>query len=328
MANPEHLAVLQQGVEAWDRWRAEHPDIMPDLGKAELSGANLGEANLNGANLAGADLRYADLSWATLHSADLGGADLRRVDLGWANLFRANLVGANLVGASLNSTPLDGTDLSGASIGYTLLGNVDLSQVKGLEKVEHQGPSSIGLDTIYRSRGKIPESFLRGAGVPEEFIVYMRSLVNNPIEYYSCFISYSPRDKELAQRLYADLKAANVRCWFAPHYMAIGDDILDRIDETIRHRDKLLLILSRNFINSTRVENEVETALEEETRRSKVVLFPIRLDDAVMTTDKAWAAHLRRTRHIGDFTRWKDHDAYKKALDRLLRDLKVSAQVG
>jgi hypothetical protein len=27
--------------------------------------------------------------------------------------------------------------------------------------------------------------------------------------------------------------------------------------------------------------------------------------------------------HIGDFTRWKEHDAYQKALDRLLRDLRV-----
>ena len=31
----------------------------------------------------------------------------------------------------------------------------------------------------------------------------------------------------------------------------------------------------------------------------------------------------KRTRHIGDFTRWKEHDAYQKALDRLLRDLQV-----
>ena len=29
------------------------------------------------------------------------------------------------------------------------------------------------------------------------------------------------------------------------------------------------------------------------------------------------------TRNTGDFTRWKDHDAYSKALDRLLRDLRV-----
>jgi hypothetical protein len=26
---------------------------------------------------------------------------------------------------------------------------------------------------------------------------------------------------------------------------------------------------------------------------------------------------------IGDFTRWKDHDGYQKALDRVLRDLRV-----
>jgi hypothetical protein len=33
------------------------------------------------------------------------------------------------------------------------------------------------------------------------------------------------------------------------------------------------------------------------------------------------AADLARS--IGDFTRWKEHDAYQKAPDRLLRDLRV-----
>jgi hypothetical protein len=40
----------------------------------------------------------------------------------------------------------------------------------------------------------------------------------------------------------------------------------------------------------------------------------------------AWAAHdIRRTRHIGDFTRWKEHDVYRQALERLPHDLKVEA---
>ena len=56
------------------------------------------------------------------------------------------------------------------------------------------------------------------------------------------------------------------------------------------------------------------------------MLFPVRLDSAVMDTDKAWAADIRRMRHIGDFTRWKDHDAYQQAFDRLLRDLKQSEE--
>ena len=42
-----------------------------------------------------------------------------------------------------------------------------------------------------------------------------------------------------------------------------------------------------------------------------------------MDTNQAWAAKLRRTRHIGNFNRWQDEAAYQKALDRLLRDLKM-----
>jgi hypothetical protein len=52
---------------------------------------------------------------------------------------------------------------------------------------------------------------------------------------------------------------------------------------------------------------------------------PIRLDDAVLATHEAWARLLQGQRHIGDFTRWKEHDAYRKALERLLRDLRVEA---
>jgi len=51
-------------------------------------------------------------------------------------------------------------------------------------------------------------------------------------------------------------------------------------------------------------------------------LFPVQIDDAVLKTEQAWAASIRRQRHIGDFRGWKDHDAYAKGLGRLLRDLK------
>jgi hypothetical protein len=33
-----------------------------------------------------------------------------------------------------------------------------------------------------------------------------------------------------------------------------------------------------------------------------------------------------RQRHAGDFRQWKQHDAYQKAFDRLLRDLKAEGQ--
>jgi hypothetical protein len=50
-------------------------------------------------------------------------------------------------------------------------------------------------------------------------------------------------------------------------------------------------------------------------------LFPIRLDDAILTTNTGWACRIYDTRHIGDFSRWKEHDHYQQALDGLLRDL-------
>jgi hypothetical protein len=54
-----------------------------------------------------------------------------------------------------------------------------------------------------------------------------------------------------------------------------------------------------------------------------LVLFPIAIDDIVVTTDRAWAADIRRRRNIGQFQRWKDHGHYQKAFGRLLRDLKA-----
>jgi hypothetical protein len=97
-----------------------------------------------------------------------------------------------------------------AQVAWTCFGNVDLSGVKGLETVRHKGPSTIGIDTLYKSHGKIPEVLLRSAGAPDTFISYVRSLVGQTIEFYSCFISYSSVDQEFAGRLYADLQSKGV----------------------------------------------------------------------------------------------------------------------
>ena len=340
MANPEHLKILKQGVEAWNEWRRRNPHLIrdpswPDLSQADLRGANLRGAKLDGALFTQADLRVAELEEANLRGAyftlaDLRGANLRGADLTGARLCEAYLgaanLGARLLWADLSAADLHGADLTGAAIGRTTFAENDLSEAKGLETVWHVGASTIGIDTIYKSKGNIPEVFLRGCGVPEDFIVYMKSLVGKPIEFYSCFISYSSQDDDFAKRLYADLQAHNVRCWFTPEDLKIGDKFRMRIDEAIRIHDKLLLVLSESSVRSAWVEKEVETAFEKERGQdNKPVLFPIRLDDAVMQTDQAWAADIRRTRHIGDFTRWKDHDAYLQAFQRLLRDLKAVA---
>jgi hypothetical protein len=143
------------------------------------------------------------------------------------------------------------------------------------------------------------------------------------LQFYSCFISYSSKDQVFADRLHADLQNKGVRCWFAPHDLPIGAKTWDAIDEAIRLRDKLLIILSEASIASDWVEDEVSKAFAEERERNMTILFPIRIDDAVMTTSEAWATKLRDQRNVGDFRQWKEPAAYQKSVERLLRDLKA-----
>jgi len=255
---------------------------------------------------------------ALLNEADLGGADLRE-----AILTEADFTGANLNFVNLSKAEITGANFNAAIVSGTIFADIDLSVAKGIKSMQHLGPSHISIDTIYRSKGKIPEVFLRGIGVSDTFITYIDSLTREAIQYYSCFISYSSQDEAFAQRLHADLQQKGVRCWFAPEDMKIGDKIRPTIDQSIRIHDKLLIILSENSLHSAWVESEVEKAFEEERKRKQTVLFPVRLDEAVMETEESWAAEIRRTRHIGDFSRWKDHDAYQAAFERLLRDLKA-----
>jgi TIR domain/Pentapeptide repeats (8 copies) len=353
MANDEHLALAGQGTAVWNEWRKRNPDEILDLTganlseanlrganlrkaklsganfrKANLSAANLSEANLRGANLRGANLseaalRGANLREADLHEADLGGAKLGEADLAWAKLYGANLRGANLVLADLNGADLGGADLREASVLGTIFVAVDLTKTNGLNECRHLGPSVIDFRTLSLSEN-LPISFLRGCGLPDNLIDYLPSLRGDAIQFYSCFISYSTKDQIFAERLHADLQNKGVRCWFAPHDLPIGAKTWDTIDEAIRLRDKLLVILSKASIGSDWVEDEVNKAYAEERSRKEVVLFPIRIDNTVITTDEPWAVKLRDQRNIGDFRRWKTLAEYQKSLDRLLRDLKAS----
>jgi TIR domain-containing protein/pentapeptide repeat protein len=274
-----------------------------------------------------ADLSQANLGWAHLNTANLAGANLKGARLLSANLFGANLTNADLCKTMLVATNLSLADLTGADLTETVLtmttfGSTALTRVQGLDRSHYQGPSNIDFQTLKNSV-PLPLAFLRGIGLPDHVIEYPPSLLNEATQHYSCFISHSSKDQTFAERLHADLQNKGVRCWFAPHDMPIGAKIIDAIDEAIRVRDKVLLILSEGAIASDWVEGEVTRALDEERTRKQVVLFPVRLDDAVMQTSEGWARLLRGQRNIGDFTRWKDHDSYQKELDRLMRDLRV-----
>ena len=346
--------------------------IGANLSGAILSGANLSGAILRGANLSGADLVWADLSHADLtetdlseadlSEADLSGAQLGRADFSGANLFRTNLSKADLHQAQLIWTDLSGADLtevnlnqaqfnranlgeadlSGAVIGLTSFGDVGLDNVYGLDLVEHLGPSTVGVDTLSRSKGQVSQLFLRGCGLSDTQIEAAKlhnlkltfdqitSITDKLHELlieqaiHSCFISYAGEDSAFAKQLHDDLQKAGIRCWFAPDAMNIGDGkFKSTINRSIHLHDKLLLVLSEHSINSNWVEEEVKAVLKEETRRSETVLLPIKLDETVMETGHTWAADIRHTRHISNFCHWQDDEAYQQALVRLLQELTV-----
>jgi TIR domain/Pentapeptide repeats (8 copies) len=333
MSNDEHVRLLKKGVDAWNEWRdQEAPGLTVNLSGATLIGANLSGANLSGANLSDANLLDSNLIHANLSEADLSGAHLSRATLIGATLSGADLIGATLSGADLSGADLinanligatlSGADLSGAALLHTVFGATTLTEVKGLNHCRHDGPSFIDFRTL-RNSDPLPTAFLRGAGLPDNLIDYLPSLLKEAIQHYSCFISYSSKDDTFAQRLYANLQNKGVRCWFAPHDMPIGAKIIDALDEAIRLRDKVLLILSEAAIASDWVEGEVTRALDEERTRKQVVLFPVRIDDAVMQTSEGWARLLRGQRNIGDFSGWKEHDSYQTSFERLMRDLRV-----
>jgi len=306
MANREHLAKLKKGVGAWNEWRKANPEIVPDLS-------------------------MADLSEHIVYEVDLTGVDPNRADLPEENFTSLDLRGADLSGTELTGVILSGADLTEATIGWTVFGDNNLSNVKGLETVRHDGPSTIGIDTIYRSQGKIPLAFLRGAGVPDDFIEYMGSLTGKTLQFYSCFISYSTKDQEFADRLYADLQNKGVRCWFAPHDIQAGKKIHEQIDEAIRRYERLLLILSSSSMKSPWVKTEIRKARKREIEEKRRVLFPvsivpftdIRLWESFYADEGIDLAEEIREYYIPDFSSWmKDHDSYLKGLQKLLDGLK------
>ena len=348
MPNKKHLQILKQGVGDWNAWRRDNPEVVPDLREAlitneDLRGADLSRAHLNHGTLVNTDLSSttlveADLRWMHITRTNLQDADLTRANLDGSDLYDANLSRTMLVAATFRGASLFATDLSGsilndanftlAKFGDVTLGNNDLSVALGLHDISHRGPSSIGIDTLFMSQGHIPEAFLRGVGVPEEFITQIPGLVASvkPIQFQSCFISYSHQDEEFAKRLHAAMRAESLRVWFAPEDMKAGRKLHEEIFRAIQIHDKLLLVLSEDSMKSEWVMTEIRRAKKVEREENRRKLFPIRLVD--FETIQKWecfdadsgkdlAAEVREY-YIPDFSNWKDHDSFEREFAKLL----------
>jgi uncharacterized protein YjbI with pentapeptide repeats len=330
-----------------------------DLRGADLTGANLSCSDLHDANLEGAvlaranlfeayrsgtvffradlsstdfrgDLRYAELSGANLSKADVSGSHLIQTRLVEANLTGADLHRSGFWGADLRGADLTGADLTRADLSGVVFGTTVLRGTKGLAGCVHHGPSILDYGTIAKNPD-LPTSFLRGCGLPDELIAHLPALLINTQAFQSCFISYSSADQVFADRIYADLQASGVRCWFAPHD-ARGDKKLNQqIDAAIRRHDRLLLILSDNSMKSEWVKTEIANARARELRERRQMLFPISLGP--FEKIKQWkafdsdvgkdSAREIREYFIPDFSNWRYRHSYQVAFAQLLKDLKT-----
>lgn len=335
---------LRGGVQAWNAWRQESL-VRPRLSSGRLSGLNLSgvdfrdtdldSTRLDGANLQGASFWAADVNNASLEGADLRGAYLNGANLAHANLRDANLTDAQLYATRFHQTDLRGAVLTRAECGSTVFGDVDLSDVIGLEFTRHNRPSVIGVDSLIRCGHRLPLEFLTGVGLPNIVIETFPSLfaATDPIQFYSCFVSYSHNDERFTQHLYARMKRERLRVWFAPENVKGGQRLHEQLFEAIRLHDKLLLVLSQHSMASSWVKTEIKRARAREHQEKRQVLFPIRL--VSMAEIRSWecfdadsgqdmAAEIREY-YIPDFSEWMDSTKFESAFGQLLRDLRAGS---
>jgi len=319
-----------------------------DFREANLQKARLSLANLSRASLIGASLKQAVLKEARLAHTIIMDSDLRDVDFSSAYLHKGVLAASDLTGAYLYKTHfsevyLNKTKFTHTVLADTTLGACDLSIAADLEKTTHHGPSTIGMDTISKSKGSIPESFLRGCGLSDADIEYTKLFnpglsnertnkilyrmyelhASQAIQLSPLFISYSHHDNSFAEKLENHLNERGIRFWRDVHDMKSGR-LETQVDRAIRQNPTVLLVLSENSLKSDWVEHEVRTARDLEKEIGRDVLCPVSLDDS--WKDSRWPKRIMEQvmeYNILDFSAWEDDAKFEGTFRKLIDGLEL-----
>jgi uncharacterized protein YjbI with pentapeptide repeats len=155
VARVEHANHLARGVEHWNRWRKDHPGVVPDLTHIQMCGEDLRGTNLRDADLEDADLSETRLGVNSERSSSretrlsntyvgklLAREDGRPADLRGANLASANLIGANLRWVAMDDACLLEAAVCGAKLGHAGLDGADLRGSR-LDTHSHYGRTEL-----------------------------------------------------------------------------------------------------------------------------------------------------------------------------------------
>lgn len=165
MPESDHPEILARGAAEWNRWRAKHAEIIPNLINAQLANADLQGANLGGAYLLEAQLQGADLRGANLRGTHLGRANFAQANLACADLIGANAIAAQFESANLERAHLIATQLSGIVLARANLTRADLREAD--------------LSYAYLTGANLQGANLAGANLTEADLIETRAIATN-----------------------------------------------------------------------------------------------------------------------------------------------------
>ncbi len=161
--------------------------------------------------------------------------------------------------------------------------------------------------------------------MPETLITFLPSMMEDAIQFYSCFISYSHADKDFAKRLHDRLQGIGIRCWLDEHQLNPGDKLHSKIYEAIRVYDKVILCCSETALNSWWVNKEFENVITKEEEFQENLVIPLALDNHLFerSTDDWIIGEIRKKRLVQRFINWKDHDEFESSFEKVIKALRT-----
>ena len=168
------------------------------------------------------------------------------------------------------------------------------------------GPSFIDVETVLSSADEWPVSFLRGCGLPENFIANLPEFSNDAMRFERLLLWFVEEDVEFAERLIGAVRRRGVRCW--PANSSASSESRDETKWRVGCTDVLIVCLSKAAIEHPQLEAAARSALARETlpvgieEQQRRLLKVLDLDGAIDGSSIQSSLPVLADRVIGQFT--------------------------